>query len=68
MYYTAFSLYFEKNHSRSHAQIHLINRISSAIDQRETTVGVFLDLSKALDTLDHFRILMAGLDLAWNGG
>ena len=41
------------NYSTSHALIHLINRISSAIDQRETTVGVFLDLSKAFDTLDH---------------
>ena len=39
---------FRKNHSTSHALIiiHLMKRISSAIDQRETTVGVFLDLSK----------------------
>ena len=44
---------FLKNYSTSHALIHLINRISLAIDQRETTVGVFLDLSKAFDTLDH---------------
>ena len=41
------------NYSTSHAPIHLINRISSAIDQRETIVGVFLDLSKAFHTLDH---------------
>ena len=44
---------FRKNYSTSHALIHLINKISSAIDQRETTVGVSPDLSKALDTLDH---------------
>ena len=49
---------FRKNYSTSHALIHLINRISTAIDQRETTVGVFLDLSKAFDTLDH-EILFA---------
>ena len=44
---------FRKNYSTSHALIHLINRISSAIDQCETTVRVFLDLSKAFVTLDH---------------
>ena len=52
---------FHKNYSTSHALIHLINRISSAIDQRETTVGVFLDLSKAFDTLDH-QILFTKLE------
>ena len=44
---------FRKNHSTSHTLIHLLNKISSAIDQRETTVGIFLDLSKAFDTIDH---------------
>ena len=52
---------FRKNCSTSHALIHLINRISSAIDQRETTVGVFLDLSKAFDTLDD-QILFTKLE------
>ena len=41
--------------------IHLINRISTAIDQPETAVGVFLDLSKAFDTIDH-EILFAKLE------
>ena len=52
---------FRKNHSTSHALIHLVNKIASAIDQHETTVGVFLDLSKAFDTLDH-HILFAKLE------
>ena len=52
---------FRKNYSTSHALMHLINRISSAIDQRETTVGVFLDLSKSFDTLDH-QILFTKLE------
>ena len=52
---------FRKNYSTSHALIHLINKVSSAIDQRETTVGVFLDLSKAFDTLDH-QILFTKLE------
>ena len=44
-------------HSTSHALIHLLNKISSAIDQHESTVGIFLDLSKAFDTLDHGILL-----------
>ena len=46
---------FRKSHSTSHALIiiHLLNKLSSVIDERETTVGIFLDLSKAFDTIDH---------------
>ena len=38
---------FRKNHSTSHALIHghLLNTISSAIDQHETTVAIFLKRS-----------------------
>jgi hypothetical protein len=32
---------------------HLINKIATAIDRQEITVGVFLDLSKEFDTLNH---------------
>jgi len=52
---------FRKDHSTSHALIHLLNKMSSAIDQHETTVGIFLDLSKALDTIDH-EILFTKLE------
>ena len=44
---------FRKNHSTSLALVHLTNKIASAIDRKELTAGVFLDLSKAFDTLDH---------------
>ena len=50
-----------KNYSSSHAFIHLLNKISSAIDQHETTIGIFLDLSKAFDTIDH-EILFTKLE------
>ena len=39
----------------------MINGISTAIDQRETSVSVFLDLSKAFDTIDN-EILFAKLE------
>ena len=44
---------FRKNHSTSLALVHLTNKIASAIDRKKLTAGVFLDLSKAFDTLDH---------------
>ena len=49
---------FRKNHSASHALIHLLNKILSAIDLRETNVGIFLDLSKAFDIIGHDILFM----------
>ena len=52
---------FRRNHSTYMALIQLVNNITSAIDNRESTAGVFLDLSKAFDTIDH-HILHNNLD------
>ena len=52
---------FRKNHPTSLALVHLTNKIASAIDRKELTAGVFLDLSKAFDTLDH-EILFSKLE------
>ena len=41
--------------------MHLINKIASAIDRHKTTPGVFLDLSKAFDAIDH-QILFGKLE------
>ena len=35
------------------AVMELTEKISSAIDKREYTVGVVIDLQKAFDTIDH---------------
>ena len=52
---------FRKGHSTSLALVDLYDKISEAIDKRELAVGVFLDLSKAFDTVDH-EILFQKLD------
>ena len=44
---------FRKNHSTYLASIHLCDKITSAIDRKEFTIGIFLDLSKAFDTVNH---------------
>ena len=46
---------FRKNQSTSHVLIHLLNKISSAINQRETTIGIFFGSFqfKVFDTIDH---------------
>ena len=42
-----------KNHSTNLALLTLIDRIVQAFENREMVLGVFLDFSKAFDTVDH---------------
>ena len=44
---------FRKKYATYMALIDLVNKISSNFDEKKYTVGVFLDLSKAFDTIDH---------------
>ena len=63
---------FSKDQSTSYALIKLYGKVSCAIDNREITVGVFIDLSKGFDTVDHNLLLekvdqygIRGLALNW---
>ena len=63
---------FRKNHSTSLALISLYDKISAAFDANKHTVGIFLDLSKAFDTVDHTILIsklehygILGLPLEW---
>lgn len=48
---------FRPKRSTSMAVIELIDSISNATDSSEFTVGVFIDLSKAFDTIHHATLL-----------
>ena len=44
---------FRKHYSTEYALALLYDKISSAIDINEVTVGIFIDLFKAFDTVNH---------------
>ena len=48
---------FQKNNSTSYAIIELINQIVESFDAKKFTLGVFIDLYKAFDTVDHDALL-----------
>ena len=48
---------FWQNYSTSYALIHLTNTIKQAFDQGNCGCGIFVDLQKAVDTVDHTILL-----------
>ena len=55
---------FRKNRSTSLAILELVEEITTAIDDYKSTVGVFIDLKKAFDTVDH-NILVKKTRVLW---
>ena len=63
---------FRKNHSTYMSLIDIYDKISMAIDKSEFSIGIFIDLSKAFDTLNHSILLkklehygIRGIALKW---
>ena len=63
---------FQHGHSTFMALLDMEDRISRAIDSNEYSVGIFLDLAKAFDTVDHAILLkkmsnygIRGTQLKW---
>ena len=48
---------FREGHSTTQALIEITDRLKSAIDNKDLTCGIFIDLAKAFDTVDHNILL-----------
>ena len=48
---------FREGHSTSHALNFSINHIQEALREKQHVLGIFIDLSKAFDRIDH-KILL----------
>ena len=53
---------FQKGHSTDHALLELVDQIYESFERNEYTIGVFIDLSKAFDTVDQ-NILLKKLEI-----
>lgn len=63
---------FRSKHSTSMALLDFYDKISKAVDDKKYAVGVFIDLKKAFDTIDHDILLkkmyhygIRGVSLNW---
>ena len=48
---------FREKHSTEHALIDIVNQVQSHFDEGMLSCGVFIDLKKAFDTIDHYILL-----------
>ena len=63
---------FQKHRSTEHALLHILNTISTALNENKYCIGIFLDLKKAFDTVPHDLLLkklqklgISGTALKW---
>ena len=63
---------FRKGYSNEYAILETVEKLKSAADDQQITCGIFLDVSKAFDTINHHILLeklykygIRGLPHAW---
>ena len=54
---------FQSGHSTEHAILQLANQIRESFKNNLYTLGVFTDLSKAFDTINHSTIILKKLEI-----
>ena len=52
-----FQFGFRKNYSTNHPLLSIVEEIRSALDKNMFTCGVFIDLEKAFDNINHQILL-----------
>ena len=55
---------FQKGYSPEHAILQVVEQINQYFEKNEFTLAVFVDLSKAFDTVDH-KILVRKIQYYW---
>lgn len=72
IFYRVINQVLEKKHSTITAALKVVNDISVALDKKQDCASLFIDLSKAFDTVDHsvlkLRLINTGLSeqaVAW---
>ena len=48
---------FRSQYSTEHAILSIVDKIQQAIEKKQYSCGIFLDFSKAFDTVDHTILL-----------
>ena len=49
---------FQEGHSTEHVIMQLIDNINNSFEKNHFPLGVFIDLSKAFDTVDHYILIV----------
>ena len=70
--FTKYQFGFRQKHSTIHALLSFVNKVAHSIDDHSHLIGIFLDFSKAFDTINHDILLdklsyygIRGIALEW---